>query len=124
VNSPATIAVDFEQLQSACDGDAAMMRELADLYFQQAGEILPALEQAIDQNAFGDVNHLAHKLAGSSLACGVSAVVPALRQLEGSAKSGHLDGARDSLADITAQMTVIRRCVQDYLLRCSAQTKG
>ena len=71
------------------------MRELMGLYFQQAGEILGGLEKAIDGNAVGDVNHLSHKLAGSSLACGISAVVPSLRRLETGAKAGHLIGARE-----------------------------
>jgi HPt (histidine-containing phosphotransfer) domain-containing protein len=108
--------VDFHQLQSACDGDARVMRELVELYFKQAGEIMASLEKAITGNAVGDVNHLAHKLAGSSLACGMSAVVPSLRRLEGAAKSGHLIGARESMADVSEQMKVIRRRVQDYLL--------
>jgi len=119
-NSPATIAVDFDQLQSACGGDAGMMRELADLYFQQAGEILPALEEAINHNDAVPVNNLAHKLAGSSLACGMSAVVPSLRQLEGGAKAGHLNGARELLADVNTQMVDVRRRVPDLLLQYRA----
>ncbi len=109
--------MDFDQLQSACDGDAAMMRELIDLYFQQGDDIMIRLEKAIHGNAIREVDHLAHKLAGSSLACGMSAVVPSLRQLEGNAKAGHLNGADELLADATAQMKVIRSRVQDYLVQ-------
>ncbi len=119
-NSGATSVVNFDQLKSACDGDAVVMRELVDLYFQQADEIMASLERAINVNAVGEVNHLAHKLAGSSLACGMSAVVPSLRQLEGGAKAGHLNGARELLADVTAQMIVVRSRVQDYLLQYRA----
>ncbi len=119
-NSDAT-AVDFNQLQSACDGDAAMMRELVDLYFDQAGQIMTSLEQAIKGNAVGEVNHLAHKLAGSSLACGMSAVVPSLRKLEAGARAGHLIGAGDLFADVTARMKVVHQRVQDYLLQPPAQ---
>jgi HPt (histidine-containing phosphotransfer) domain-containing protein len=119
-NSGATNVVDFEQLKSACDGDAVVMRELVDLYFQQADEILASLERAITGNAVGDVNHLAHKLAGSSLACGMSAVVPSLRQLEGGAKAGHLNGARELLADVNTQMVDVRRRVPDLLLQYRA----
>jgi HPt (histidine-containing phosphotransfer) domain-containing protein len=108
-------AVDFDQLQAACDGDTAMMRELIDLYFQQGDDIMIRLEKAINGNAVGDVNHLAHKLAGSSLACGMSAVVPSLRQLESNAKEGHLNGAGELLADVVVQMKVIRSRVHDYL---------
>ncbi|HUD83590.1 MAG TPA: Hpt domain-containing protein [Candidatus Saccharimonadales bacterium] len=119
--SDATTMVDLDRLQSACDGDGGVMRELVDLYFRQAGEIMAGLEQAINGNAVDDVNHLAHKLAGSSLACGMSAVVPSLRKLEEGARAGHLNGAHESMADVSAQMKVVRRHVQDYLLRYPAQ---
>lgn len=119
-----TPVVDFNQLQSACDGDAEVMRELMDLYFQQAGEIIAGLEEAVRGNAVGDVNHLAHKLAGSSLACGISAVVPPLRRMEGGAKAGHLIGARESLAEVTEQMKVVRSQVQDFLMRYKPNRKA
>jgi HPt (histidine-containing phosphotransfer) domain-containing protein len=111
----ATPLVDFDQLQSACDGDSALMRELVDLYFQQAGEIMTGLEKAIAAGSVPDVNHLAHKLAGSSLACGVSAMVPSLRQLEMGAKAGHLDGANDLFAQSAANLEVVRAHLRDYL---------
>jgi HPt (histidine-containing phosphotransfer) domain-containing protein len=120
-NSGATALVDFGQLQAACDGDAAVMRELVDLYFQQADDIMGRLEKAINGKVLADVNHLAHKLAGSSLACGMSAVTPSLRQLELGAKAGHLDGAGELFAHVTSQMALIRLKVQEYLLQYPSQ---
>jgi HPt (histidine-containing phosphotransfer) domain-containing protein len=107
--------VDFDQLHAACDGNTDLMRELVDMYFQQAGEILPALEKAIAEKATAQVDHFAHKLAGSSLACGFSAIVPPLRQLEHNAKAGHLEGATDFFAQASTQLENIRRHVRDYL---------
>ena len=97
-----------------------MMRELIDLYFQQGDDIMVRLEKAINGNVVGDVDHLAHKLAGSSLACGMSAVVPSLRRLEGNAKAGHLNGAGDLLADVVVHMKAIRSCVHDYLAKLNS----
>ncbi len=107
--------VDFEQLKSACDGDIGLMRELVALYFQQAGEIMAGLEKAVAEGSVPDVDHLAHKLAGSSLACGVSAMVPSLRQLEHGAKAGHLNGAAELLAEATTQLEVVRVHLHEYL---------
>jgi HPt (histidine-containing phosphotransfer) domain-containing protein len=107
--------VDFDQLQAACDGDAVLMRELLDLYFQQGNDIMTALGDAIERHDIAEVDHLAHKLAGSSLACGMTAVVASLRQLEGGAKSGHLNGAPEFFAEAVAQMERVRVCVRDYL---------
>jgi HPt (histidine-containing phosphotransfer) domain-containing protein len=106
--------VDLDQLQSACDGNAELMRELLDLYFSQADEIMAGLGQAIAAGDVGQVDHLSHKLAGSSLACGMSALVPALRQLEHNAKSGHLQGAPDWYAQVGVHLAAVRRYMQDH----------
>ncbi|MGO8700653.1 MAG: Hpt domain-containing protein [Limisphaerales bacterium] len=114
-NEAAKPLVDFDQLNAACDGNADLMRELVDMYFHQAGEILRALEKAIAEKSAAQVDHFAHKLAGSSLACGFSTVVPPLRQLEHNAKSGHLEGASDFFNQASTQVENVRRHVRDYL---------
>jgi two-component system sensor histidine kinase/response regulator len=107
--------IDFEQLRSACDGDAALMRELMDMYFGQADQIMLGLHKAIETGAVADVDHLAHKLAGSSLACGLSAIVPSLRRMEYGAKEGHLNGAEASMAEAVTALELLRGAVQDHL---------
>jgi HPt (histidine-containing phosphotransfer) domain-containing protein len=107
--------VDLDQLQSACDGDVKLMRELIDLYFGQADQIMAGLGKGIAAGDIGEVDHLAHKLAGSSLACGMSALVLPLRQLEMNAKAGHLDGAPEWFAQAAAQLEAVRRFINDYL---------
>jgi HPt (histidine-containing phosphotransfer) domain-containing protein len=113
-SNPAPL-IDFDQLQSACDGDAALMRELMDMYFGQADQIMRDLQKAVPAGAVDDVNHLAHKLAGSSLACGLSAIVPALRRVEHGAKEGHLNGAEASMAEAVTTLELLRQAVQDHL---------
>ena len=107
--------IDFDQLNSACDGDASLMRELMDMYFGQADQIMLGLHKAIQTGAVTEVDHLAHKLSGSSLACGLSAIVPSLRQMEHGAKAGHLNGAEASMAEAVTALELLRRAVQDYL---------
>jgi HPt (histidine-containing phosphotransfer) domain-containing protein len=109
-----TPLVDLEQLQSACDGDAELMRELLNLYFGQADQIMAGLGKAIPEGDVEQVDHLAHKLAGSSLACGMSALVPALRQLEHNAKSGHLQGAPEWFAQVGVQLEAVRQYMHDH----------
>jgi HPt (histidine-containing phosphotransfer) domain-containing protein len=107
--------IDFDQLKSACDGDAGLMRELMDMYFGQADKIMIDLHKAIQAGSVADVDHLAHKLAGSSLACGLSAIVPSVRRLEHGAKEGHLNGAEASMAEAVKALELLRSAVQDYL---------
>lgn len=116
-NSPDALhpLVDFDQLRAACDGDAVLMRELLNLYFQQASEIMSGLDQAIKAGAIPDVNHLAHKLAGSSLACGMAAAVAPARALEHGAKAGHLQNAAAIYTDACQQIEAMRQQVENYL---------
>ena len=107
--------IDFDQLQSACDGDAGLMRELMDMYFGQADQIMLGLRKAMETGAVGEVDHLAHKLAGSSLACGLSVIVPPLRRMEMGARAGHLNGAEAAMAEAITSLELLREAVQDYL---------
>jgi len=107
--------IDFDQLKAACDGDGALMRELMDMYFGQADQIMAGLRAAVQNGSVADVNHLAHKLAGSSLACGLSAIVPPLRKMEHGAKAGHLDGARVLLSEAAKALEQLRGAVQAFL---------
>jgi HPt (histidine-containing phosphotransfer) domain-containing protein len=106
--------IDFDQLHAACDGDAALMRELLEMYFGQADQIMAGLRKAVENSAVKDVDQLAHKLAGSSLACGLSAIVPPLRQLELGAKAGHLHNAAALVAEAASALELLRRAVQSY----------
>jgi hypothetical protein len=110
--------IDFEQLNSACDGDVGLKRELMDMYFGQADQIMLGLQKAVQTGSVSDVDHLAHKLAGSSLACGLTVIVPPLRKMEHGAKAGHLDGAETSLAEAVTSLELLRQAVHDHLSQC------
>jgi HPt (histidine-containing phosphotransfer) domain-containing protein len=107
--------VDLEHLKSACDGDTKLMRDLMDLYFGQADTIMAGLREAIAAGNVGEVDHLSHKLGGSSMACGMSAVIPAARELERNAKAGHLQGADGWFALVCQELAAVRRYMDDYL---------
>jgi HPt (histidine-containing phosphotransfer) domain-containing protein len=74
--------IDALQLNEAAGGSAAAACELVQLYLQQAHEITGRLGPAIQSAAALDIEYLAHKLAGSSAACGVKELLSTLRQLE------------------------------------------
>jgi HPt (histidine-containing phosphotransfer) domain-containing protein len=109
--------VDFEQLLSAAGDDPQLLRELVTLYFDQAREIMDGLAQAVRNQSVRDVDYLAHKLVGASLACGMTAAVAPLRELETRARGDDLTGAEGLLASAASQIELVRRTVQDYLAR-------
>jgi len=108
-------AVDLEQLRAASGEDPEFMKDLINLYFQQAAEIMPGLAAALANQSPKDVNYLAHKLAGASLSCGMTIMVAPLRELETLGRKGDLTGANDFLARATANLETARAAVQEFL---------
>jgi HPt (histidine-containing phosphotransfer) domain-containing protein len=72
-------------LSESCGGDEAVMRELMDLFVDQATEIWSRLSSAMTSGDCETVRRAAHKLAGSCASCGLPALTVALRDLENSA---------------------------------------
>jgi len=85
--------VDLERLEAAANEDPKILQELVELYFAQATDLMNGLRGAINSGSAKDVDHFAHKLVGASLACGMSAMVLPLRELEKRGKEGRLDDA-------------------------------
>jgi HPt (histidine-containing phosphotransfer) domain-containing protein len=113
-------AVDFEQLRAASGDDSGFMQDLTNLYFEQAREIMTGLGKALKERSAGEVDYLAHKLAGASLSCGMSAMVAPLRELESRGRKGDLTGADGFMAQATANLEVVRASVQEYLRSAAA----
>ena len=107
--------VDFEQLRAASGDDPGFLKDLANLYFEQAREIMTALGAAVEEHSAGDVDYLAHKLAGASLSCGMSAMVAPLRELEARGRKRDLTGADDFMPQAAANLEIVRAIVQEYL---------
>ena len=108
-------AVDFEQLLAASGDDPGFLHDLANLYFEQAREIMAGLTTALQNRSAGDVDYLAHKLAGASLSCGMSAMVVPLREMELRGRKGDLTGADDLMAQAVVNLEIVRAQVQEYL---------
>jgi PAS domain S-box-containing protein len=78
--------VDLKRLLEMADDDPTEMRELAGLYLEQAKELVTSLGTAIQSGSAAEAETLAHKLAGSSTTCGMTALVAPLREIE---RQGH-----------------------------------
>jgi HPt (histidine-containing phosphotransfer) domain-containing protein len=114
-NSAGEPAVDFEQLRAASGDDAALLQDLVNLYFGQAGDIMTSLRGALDKQSAGDVDYLAHKLVGASLACGMTVMVAPLRELEKRGRAGNLTGAEEFMAQTVVNLETVRTAVEDYI---------
>jgi two-component system, sensor histidine kinase and response regulator len=107
--------VDLDRLEAAANEDPEMLQELVDLYFAQAKDLMNGLRSAIKAGSVKEVDHFAHKLVGASLACGMSAMVPPLRELERQGKEGRLTNADVLLAQASRHLELTRDKVASYV---------
>ncbi len=107
--------VDLERLEAAANDDPVILQELVDLYFAQARDLMNGLRAAINSGSAKDVDHFAHKLVGASLACGMSAMVLPLRELERRGKQGQLGDAEALYERASRHLELTRDKVGTYV---------
>jgi two-component system, sensor histidine kinase and response regulator len=107
--------VDLDRLEAAANEDPKMLQELVELYFAQATDLMNGLHGAINSGSAKDVDHFAHKLVGASLACGMSAMVLPLRELEKRGKEGRLGDAEALFDQASRHLEMTRSKVGTYV---------
>jgi CheY-like chemotaxis protein len=105
----ADLPVDLERLLEITGRDTEMFRQIVHDYLEQAEEILSSIALAIEGRSAGEIRELAHKLCGSSKACGMQAIVPPLRKLEQLGEAAQFERAHDFHQDAVRQLNRIRR---------------
>ncbi len=107
--------LDVERLEAAANDDPKVVQELVELYFAQAKDLMNGLRAAINSDSPKDVDHFAHKLVGASLACGMSAMVLPLRELEKRGKEGKLGDAETLFDRASRHLELTRNKVGTYI---------
>jgi len=110
---PEGAPVDMERLIEVSDGPERL-RELIELYLRQSHQLIKELGAAIRSGAAKEVEHLAHKCVGSSANCGMTAILPPLRELERMGRSGRLTGADEACANASRQLGRIDEYLANY----------
>ncbi len=95
--------VNLKRLRRVSLDDPERMREIVDLYLSQSRDLMAALEDALRAGEAKRVQQVAHKLLGSSSSCGMAAVVPSLREIEGLARDGRVAEGTALLAEAKRQ---------------------
>ena len=96
------------------------MKRIIGLYVRHTAERLEELKGAIEQESASDICAIAHKCLGSSVTCGMIAIVPSLTELERIGKEGDLHGAGDQLKTAQAAFEKIERFLQEYVKQLAA----
>lgn len=109
-----SIIVDAERLLDVAGGGPEMVEELIDLYLQQTSQMLSNLQAATHVKDNGEVERIAHSLAGSSETCGMVAIAGPLRELEMFGPQGkHADIERLRI-DVEAEFERLKLFLQDH----------
>jgi len=105
--------VDIKQLIEASAGPERM-QELIDLYLKESHNLIEDLGAAIRSGVAKEIERLAHKFVGSSATCGMTAILPPLRELESMGRSSCLTGAEQMYADARRQLNRIKEFLRGY----------
>lgn len=111
VDSLSENPIDFERLRDIADNDAELMDELIELYFPQTRELLDELKIAIETGNYDSIYKSAHKALGSSVTCGMNAIVQHLKELE---QYGRDKNSENAHAELTRAERAFKE-MTDYL---------
>jgi PAS domain S-box-containing protein len=114
--------VDLDRLREVSDDDPERIGQLVNIYLNQAVLLLDDLEAAIQTNSSDAVAQAAHKLAGSSVSCGVNAFTQPLRTLERLGHTGDLSGAGILFDQVRQAFPRVRILLHQFLRDIQAPT--
>jgi signal transduction histidine kinase/HPt (histidine-containing phosphotransfer) domain-containing protein len=109
------VPVDIERLTEMAGADPAGVRDLVDLYLTQTEGQLDALRTAVREGKAGDVERIAHKAAGASATCGITALVPSLRELETLGRGGNIQGASALMNRLESELCLVRNFLNRHV---------
>jgi HPt (histidine-containing phosphotransfer) domain-containing protein len=107
--------VDMARLMEFTEGNAESLRELVTLYVKQTGQQVAQLETAVQANNAAEVRRIAHSCAGASATCGITRIVPPLRELERQGYEGQLTNAAELCDRIARDFDRIRSFLSPYV---------
>ena len=106
--------VDMERLRELTDGTEDGLRELVNLYLDQTTTQLAQLQQAVKDGQTVEVRRIAHSCAGASATCGMTEMVPLLREMERQGFEGKLTTATELGAQAVREFARIRAFLAPY----------
>jgi HPt (histidine-containing phosphotransfer) domain-containing protein len=109
----------MDRLNDFTNGNFDDLRDLATLYLKQTSGQVEQLAVAVKTGSAPDVRRLAHSCAGASATCGMTRIVPFLRDLEHQAEEGNLNHAPELALKVEEEFKHIRAFLEAYMARHS-----
>jgi PAS domain S-box-containing protein len=91
------------------------LKHIIGLYLRHTAERLDELGRAVKEESANDIYAIAHKCLGSSRSCGMTAIVPALAELQRMGKAGDLNGASHQFQAAEAAFQKLTPFLEHYI---------
>jgi two-component system, sensor histidine kinase and response regulator len=100
---------DPESLWNRVDGDLDLLRELVELFAEEAPRMLAEIEMAIEVGSASDLEKASHKIKGSVLQFSARAAAAIALELEENGRIGSLAGAERLLKTLRQEIDVLQQ---------------
>ncbi|HPR83325.1 MAG TPA: Hpt domain-containing protein [Pontiellaceae bacterium] len=106
--------IDIDVLLEATGNDRTIAAELMRLFFELTGQEQARLADAVAQGNHAAASAVAHKVAGSCVACGMSGIYARFKELENLCKEAMPEDACERIQAIDRELQDARRNLEKY----------
>lgn len=110
--------IDIDVLLEATGNDRTIAAELMRLFFELTGQEQARLADAVAQGNFAAASAVAHKVAGSCVACGMNGISARFKELETLCKEAMPDDVCERVQTIDRELQDTRRNLEEHF-NCS-----
>jgi HPt (histidine-containing phosphotransfer) domain-containing protein len=103
---------DPETLWNRVDGDLDLLRELVELFTEEAPRMLARIEEAIKHGSASDLEKASHKIKGSVLQFSAHAATAIALELEENARLGSIAGAEELLKKLRLEIDRLQQTLR------------
>ena len=114
---PEAPAVDMNRLLEMVDDDPGELRHIVNMYLSESQQVMSELRASIQAGDWDQTERLAHRLAGTSVTCGMAAMARPLRDLEISAKAGRWSKNQALFLEARHEQARVSACLEGYGLK-------
>jgi HPt (histidine-containing phosphotransfer) domain-containing protein len=102
---------DPESLWARVDGDLDLLRELVDVFAEEAPKMLTRIQEGIDLQSPSEVEKAGHKLKGSVLQFSARTAAATALELEEKGREGSLAGANPLLDKLRQEIDLLQEAL-------------
>ena len=109
------VPVDLQRLTELTRGKPEKLRGLIDRYLRETGEMMESLGAAVEAASAADIRRWAHKLGGTSATCGMTALLPPLRELEKRSQAGDISLSATLFGEVIVRLSQTQEFLKQHL---------